>query len=150
MARRILASPFDNLLSVFGRMHFTVAPASAAVRQVMPRAVLVSLHGIGAEIVPYESATMVKGGGGNGKGSVRIVTRSSLVLNGELARLVDHGYQKFFETEKMKVPATADALRGLHLFTEAFTAAVGGEIQYNEALGTTSDVYMYDRVKGRA
>jgi hypothetical protein len=138
MAKKILVPQFDDLLGALGSQHFAVAPASALTRDAEPRAVLVSANGVGAEIAP------------RGDGGVNIMTRPSLVVNGELARLVDHGYQKFFETPKVKVPASADTLRALHLFTEGLVAAVGGETYYNEALGTTSDVYMYDRVKGRA
>ena len=34
-------------------------------------------------------------------------------------------------------------------FTEELNEAIGGTILYNEALGTTSNVYNYDRVAGR-
>jgi len=138
MSKKFLQPVYDDLIGALGAKHFAVEPASAAVRQSTPGAVLVTLNGIGAEIAP------------NRNGGVTIVTHPSLVLGGELARLVDHGYQKFFETKMVKVPATAEALVALHKFTEALTQAVGGETFYNQALGTTSDVYMYDRVKGRA
>ncbi len=72
-----------------------------------------------------------------------------LLLNGEIARLLDRGYQKFFKTVKLEIPATADHLRSLHEFSEELKEAMGATSLYNEALGTTSDVYQYDRVKGR-
>jgi hypothetical protein len=40
-------------------------------------------------------------------------------------------------------------LQAIHQFTEELTQVTGGVSLYNEALGTTSDVYQYDRVKGR-
>jgi hypothetical protein len=59
------------------------------------------------------------------------------------------GYQKFLKTSKFEIPATADHLRALHEFTEELNDAIGATILYNQALGTTSDVYNYDRVQGR-
>jgi hypothetical protein len=40
-------------------------------------------------------------------------------------------------------------LRAIHEFTEELTQLTGGVSLYNESLGTTSDLYQYDRVKGR-
>ncbi len=80
---------------------------------------------------------------------VRLLTKSGWVLGGEIARLVDRGYQKFFKTSKLEIPATADHLRALHSFEEQLKEAVGSMVLYNEALGTTSDQYDYDRLKGR-
>jgi hypothetical protein len=62
---------------------------------------------------------------------------------------LDRGYQKFIKTSKMEIPATADHLRSLHEFSEELNEAIGATTLYNEALGTTSNVYNYDRVKGR-
>jgi len=63
--------------------------------------------------------------------------------------LVDKGYQKFLKTPKLEIPASADHLRAIHEFSEELKKAAGAENLYNEALGTTSDRYVYDRVKGR-
>jgi hypothetical protein len=71
------------------------------------------------------------------------------LVNGEIARLVDRGYQKFLKTSKYELPATAAHLQAIHRFTEQLTEVTGGVSLYNEALGTTSDVYQYDRVQGR-
>jgi hypothetical protein len=49
----------------------------------------------------------------------------------------------------MEIPATADHLRAIHEFSEELKKAAGATELYNEALGTTSDRYLYDRVKGR-
>jgi len=75
--------------------------------------------------------------------------RPGAVVKGEIARLLDRGYQKFLKTSKYEIPATAQQLQAIHLFTEELTQVTGGVSLYNEALGTTSDVYQYDRVKGR-
>jgi hypothetical protein len=94
-------------------------------------------YGCAAEIAPAPD------------GTPEILSRPGILLNGEIARLLDRGYQKFFKTSKVEIPATADHLRSLHEFTDELKEAIGATNLYNEALGTTSDVYMYDRVKGR-
>jgi len=75
--------------------------------------------------------------------------RPGAVIGGEIARLLDRGYQKFLQTSKYELPATAAQLQAIHRFTEELTEVTGGVSLYNEALGTTSDLYHYDRVKGR-
>jgi len=75
--------------------------------------------------------------------------RPGAVVAGEIARLLDRGYQKFLKTSKYELPATAAQLQAIHRFTEELTQVTGGVSLYNEALGTTSDVYQYDRIKGR-
>jgi hypothetical protein len=79
----------------------------------------------------------------------RMAVRPGPVIGGETAQLVDHGFQKFFETPKAKIPATADRLTTLHHFVEELKEVAGSVTLYNEALGTVSDSYLYDRVKGR-
>ena len=72
-----------------------------------------------------------------------------VLVNGEVGRLLDRGYQKFIKTSKFELPATADQLQAIHAFQEELTLVTGGISLYNESLGTTSDRYQYDRVKGR-
>jgi hypothetical protein len=79
----------------------------------------------------------------------RMVVRPGPVLGGEIAQLVDHGFQKFFQTAKASLPATAEGLKNLHQFVEELKEVAGSVTLYNEALGTVSDAYLYDRVKGR-
>lgn len=80
---------------------------------------------------------------------VMIVSRPGWVLGGEISRLLDRGYQKFLKSHKLEIPATADHLRAIHQFQQELDAATGETELYNAALGTTSDVYLYDRVAGR-
>ena len=82
-------------------------------------------------------------------GTVACAGHACCILAGERATLVDHGYQKFFRTSRGEFPATADRLRALHAFTEALHVAAGTPSLYNESLGTVSDSYRYDRLKGR-
>lgn len=78
-----------------------------------------------------------------------MVQRPGPVIGGDIAQLVDRGFQKFFKTSKAEFPATADRLHTLHRFIEELKEAAGSITLYNEALGTVSDAYLYDRVKGR-
>ncbi len=78
-----------------------------------------------------------------------VLARPGWLLNGQIARIVDRGYQKFLKTPKLEIPATADHLRAIHEFSEELKEAAGATSLYNESLGTTSDRYVYDRVKGR-
>jgi hypothetical protein len=71
------------------------------------------------------------------------------VLRGKISRLVDRGNQKLFETPDARTAATAAALKSLHRFSEELREAIGEPSLYNESLGTVSNSYLYDRVKGR-
>ena len=82
-------------------------------------------------------------------GFVRLFARPGYLIGGEISKLVDRGYQKFLKTTKTEVPATADHLTALHDFTEELRVATGIPVLYNEALGSVSDAYVYDRVQGR-
>ena len=58
--------------------------------------------------------------------------------------------QKFFLTPSGKrQPAQAADLSGLHDFQEDLKEALGQVSLYNEALGTVSTFYLYDRVRDR-
>ena len=75
----------------------------------------------------------------------RIVLTGRL-LGGELARLVDGGFQKFWRTpEGRSVPALADQLEGLHGFEEDLREALGLASYYNTSLGSTNALHRYDR-----
>ena len=79
---------------------------------------------------------------------LRMAVRPGPVIGGEIAYLVDRGFQKFFHTSKSEFPATAEQLKTLHRFVEEIKEIAGSVTLYNEALGTVSDAYLYDRVKG--
>ena len=82
-------------------------------------------------------------------GTPRVFARPGFLIGTEISRLIDKGYQKFLKTTKTEVPATADHLKAIHQFSEELREAIGGISLYNEALGTVSDRYMYDRVENR-
>jgi hypothetical protein len=136
MTKKTPTRTFNDVVALLGGQRFDVAPAQDGARRT-PNAVQVRKYGCAAEIAAAPD------------GTVEILARPGWLLNGEIARLVDRGYQKFLKTSKLEIPATADHLRAIHGFTEELNEAIGATSLYNEALGTTSNVYNYDRVKGR-
>jgi len=82
-------------------------------------------------------------------GVLKIFAYPGYVIGGEISKLVDQGYQKVLRTTKGDYPATAEHLKALHDFSEELKEAIGGTSLYNESLGTVSESYMYDRVRGR-
>src|SRR6202051_1858693 len=71
-------------------------------------------------------------------------------LKGQFVRLWDAGYQKFLLTDDgRKIPAHAEQLVNMRKFNEELRTHLGVPTSSNEALGSTSLVSVYDRVKGR-
>jgi hypothetical protein len=138
MAKAKKVPTFDDVLATLGDEKFDVSPATEGANRAAG-AYRVSKNGCAAEIAPATE----KGA------AVRILAKGGWVLGGEIARLLDRGYQKFLQTSKLEIPATADHLRAVHSFNEELKEALGAFTLYNEAMGTTSDRYVYDRVKGR-
>jgi hypothetical protein len=136
MAKKIPQRTFNDVLSILGSQRFDVAPAQEGAKRT-PNAFQVRKYGCAAEIAAAPD------------GTVEVLARPGWLLNGEIARLLDRGYQKFIKTAKVEIPATADHLRAIHSFSEELNEATGATSLYNESLGTTSNVYNYDRVKGR-
>ncbi|HUA18303.1 MAG TPA: hypothetical protein VMB25_06125 [Bryobacteraceae bacterium] len=78
------------------------------------------------------------------------VNKAGLIVGDELGLLVNHGYQMFWQTPSGRtVPAQAAQLHNLHNFEEDLKEGLGLPSLYNESLGTTSDLHMYDRVEER-
>src|ERR1700676_5508872 len=74
----------------------------------------------------------------------------TIMLKGQFTRLWDAGYQKFLLTDDgLKLPALAAHLENLRKFNEELRTALVVPTFYNEALGSVSQVSVYDRVKGR-
>jgi hypothetical protein len=123
---------FDEVLQHLRAHSFEIAPFAA-----LPGAVLASKDGVGAVLVAAggDGAAMARGPG--------------TLIRGELAQLVDRGYQKFLKTSQRELPATAAQLHAIHDFGEELRQISGAASLYNEALGTTSDLYVYDRLEGR-
>jgi hypothetical protein len=136
MAKKTPQRSFNDVLAILGGQRFDVAPAQEGAKRT-PNAVQIRKYGCAAEIAAAPD------------GTVEVLARPGWLLGGEIARLLDRGYQKFIKTSKLEIPATADHLRAIHEFSEELNEAIGATSLYNQALGTTSNVYHYDRVKGR-
>src|ERR1700735_1729667 len=136
MAKKTPQRMFNDVLALLGGQRFDVAPAQEGSTRVA-KAVQIRKYGCAAEIAAAPD------------GSVEILARPGWLLNGEIARVLDRGYQKFLRTSKLEIPASADHLRAIHEFTEELNEAAGKKNLYNQAWGTTSNVYHYDRVEGR-
>jgi hypothetical protein len=80
---------------------------------------------------------------------VKVFAYPGYLVQGEISKIVNRGYQQFLKTSKAELPATADHLRALHDFSEELKEAIGAPSLYNESLGTVSDAYQYDRVEDR-
>ncbi|MFP5203962.1 MAG: hypothetical protein ACLGSH_01260 [Acidobacteriota bacterium] len=132
MKRKPRYPGFDETMNELRSHGFEVAPASGA-----ENGMLVSKHGAGAVLAPVEGA------------AAAYAVRPGLLVRGEVARLVDRGYQKFIKSSQFEMPATAQQLQAIHRFSEELTQLTGGMSLYNESLGSTSDRYLYDRLQGR-
>ena len=85
----------------------------------------------------------------DGDTGVKIFAYPGYLVGSEISKLVNKGYQQFLKTSKTEVPATADHLKALHSFSEELKEALGLPSLYNEALGTVSESYQYDRIVDR-
>jgi hypothetical protein len=84
-----------------------------------------------------------------GDGKVRI-GRTGMLVGNEVGQLTDLGFQKIFLTPSGKrLPAQAEHLKLIHSFTEDLREVLGMTSFYNEGLGTTNDLHLYDRVEAR-
>ncbi len=83
-------------------------------------------------------------------GSYQLTILPTIMVKGQFSRLWDAGYQKFLLTDTgLKLPALAMHLQSLRKFNEELRTALGVPTFYNEALGSVSQVSVYDRVLGR-
>jgi hypothetical protein len=136
MAKKTSPRTFTEALATLAGHQFDVSSARDG-SGATSRAFQVRKYGVAAEIAPAPD------------GATLVLARPGWLLGGQISRLVDRGYQKFLKTPKLEIPASADHLRAIHEFSEELKEAAGATSLYNESLGTTSDRYLYDRVKGR-
>ena len=133
MPRKVKQRTFEEILSDLRTHGFDVQEGGAVADGILVR--------------KYGAATFLKRGV-DGKSAV-LTENPGFLLGGEISRLLDRGNQKFLKTSKLEMPATADHLGTVHRFSEELREIAGSESLYNESLGTVSDIYLYDRVKGR-
>jgi hypothetical protein len=143
MKKKSLHPSFDQTLELLRAHSFDVTPYAG-----VDGGVLVSKGGAGAMLTPTSRAEEARNEDPDGA-TLGCAVNPGIVVKGEVARLVDRGYQKFIKTSQYELPATASQLQAIHTFSEELKQLVGATSLYNESLGTTSDVYRYDRLMGR-
>jgi hypothetical protein len=131
MRRRSRHPDFDQTLEQLRAHGFEVTAATG-----VPGGMMVTKHGAGAVLVAAE-------------GGAALAVSPGLMVRGEVGRLLDRGYQKFIKSSQYEIPASAAQLQAIHAFSEELKQVSGATSLYNESLGTTSDLYEYDRLKGR-
>lgn len=134
MSRKSQNPNFDQTLEILRAHSFDVTPSAE-----IAGGMLVSKHGAGAVLVASS----------DNEAPAAFAVRPGAMVGSQVARLLDRGYQKFIKTPQFELPATASQLQAIHLFTEELKQLTGAINLYNESLGTTSDLYQYDRLKGR-
>jgi hypothetical protein len=132
MARKARSSKFGEVLESLRKQGFEVAPFAG-----VDGGMMVSKDGAAAVLVAGDTS------------AVRFAVSPGVLVGGEVARLIDRGFQKFIQTSRFENPATADQLHAIHRFSEELKLLVGASSYYNESLGTTGDLYYYDRLQGR-
>ncbi len=99
--------------------------------------ILIVKHGCGAVIEKSPA------------GDARFAERPGLISGDGIAHLTDRGFQKYWQSGDRSFPAVAEHLKSLHSFEQDLMALMGMTSLYNQALGTVSSRYVYDRVEGR-
>ena len=140
MTKKPAPRTYDDVLALLGSQHFDCSAADSKGATGRTSAVRVSKYGCAAVIGPAEKGAPT---------AVLLLQSPGFLLGGEISRILDRGYQKFLRTSKLEIPATAQPLRALHDFKTELNAATGEMTMFNEAMGTTSNTYEYDRVLGR-
>jgi hypothetical protein len=133
VSRKFRNPNFDQTLETLRAHSFDVMPSAE-----VAGGVLVSKHGVGAVLMASAKDA-----------PATFAIAPGVLVAGQVARLLDRGYQKFIKTPQSELPATASQLHAIHQFSEELKLLIGSIDLYNEALGTTSDLYEYDRLKGR-
>ncbi len=136
MAKKTKVPTFDETLATLRNYKFDVGTMGSVAKPA--GAVQIGKYGCAAVLMP-----------GGKDVSAAVAVKPGVVVDGEIGHVLDKGYQKFIKTPGGERPATADHLKALHKFSEELRQAIGAISLYNESMGTVSDEYMYDRVKGR-
>jgi hypothetical protein len=134
VSRKSRKPNFDQILERLRAHSFDGSPSTE-----VAGGVLVSKHGAGAVLATAADKAA----------PVAFVVWPGALVGGQVARLLDRGHQKFIQTPQFELPATASQLHAIHRFSEELKQLTGAIDLYNESLGTTSDLYVYDRLKGR-
>jgi len=138
MKRKSGHPSFDQTLELLRAHGFDAVPYAG-----VAGGALVSKDGVGAVLVPAPESKNPE------DQAVALAVHPGMLVRGEVSRLLDRGYQKFIKTSQYELPASASELQAIHAFSEELKQLTGAISLYNESLGTTSDVYRYDRLVGR-
>lgn len=83
-------------------------------------------------------------------GKFQMTVIPSIMHQGQFTRLWDAGYQKFLLThDGKKIPIRVNQLADMRQFNDELRTALGVPTYYNEAIGSTCQYSVYDRIKGR-
>ena len=132
MTKKIKTKSFEEAVAWFRDHGFDVLEAPATSNRVF--------------LKKYHSSAAIEP---SPDGGVKIFAYPGYVIGGEISKLVDLGHQKILKTSKAEYAATADHLKALHDFAEELKEGIGAISLYNESLGTVSESYRYDRLRGR-
>jgi GH24 family phage-related lysozyme (muramidase) len=132
MAKSVKPKSFEDVVSWFRNNGFEITEAPGASGRVF--------------LKKYQCSAAIERAE---DGGTKIFAYPGYLINGEISKLTDLGHQKILKTSKNTYPATADHLKALHEFSEELKEGLGGISLYNEGLGTVSESYMYDRLRGR-
>jgi hypothetical protein len=135
MPRKTARPTFDQVVESLRTHGFEVSSFAGT-----PGGLLVSRFGAAAVLVPSNDSEGAP---------AALAEHPGILARGQVARLLDRGYQKFIKTLQYELPATASQLHAIHRFSEELTQIIGGTSLYNQSLGTTSDIYQYDRLCSR-
>jgi hypothetical protein len=134
VSRKTRKPNYEQTLERLRSHGFDVAPWAEAAG-----GVLVTKYGAGAVLAAVA----------DNAAPVAFAVHAGVLVGGRVGRLLDCGHQKFIKTNQLELPATASQLHAIHRFSEELKQLTGDIELYNTSLGTTSDVYLYDRLKGR-
>lgn len=133
MRKKARKPTFEQIFETLRAHAFHVEPSTETA------GVQVTKYGVGAILVATADTVS----------PVAYAVHPGVLVRGQVAKLLDRGHQKFIQTSHLELPATASQLHAIHRFSEELKQLTGDIDLYNESLGTTSDVYLYDRLKGR-
>lgn len=127
---KVVVPTFSQTMDTLRKQGFTVQPETGGGTRVSKR---------GCAAVVTEQA-----------GAPVVVSKAGVLLGNEVAVLCDGGFQKFWMTPSgNRAPAAAEHLHALHNFEEDLREGLGLTSLYNQSLGSTNELHLYDRVKDR-
>ena len=117
------------------------------VESLSPKGFLVRSSGGVVRIEKYDCGAELRK---SPQGAFQMTEIPCIMWDEQFTHLWDAGYQKFLVThDAKKLPVHVNQLVNLRRFNEELRSALDVPTYYNEALGSTCHLSVYDRVKGR-